>query len=101
MILMYSKSCILLQLNFLWSLNSNLQINRLGAAYKLPICQLWFKRKDINNNTLYKDQIYPRVISFDTFYSSSLSPKQEVRNKKGITEFICVKILFNKSLNVS
>ena len=45
MILMYSKSGILLQLHFLWSLSSNLQINRLGAAYKLLICQLLFKRK--------------------------------------------------------
>ena len=61
MILMYSKSGILLQLYFLWFLNSNLQINRLGATYKLPICQLLFKRKDINNHTLYKDQICPRV----------------------------------------
>ena len=78
MILMYSKSGILLQLHFLWSLNSNLQINRLGTAYKLSICQLLFKRKDINNHTLYKDQIYPRVKSFDTVYSSSSSPKQEV-----------------------
>ena len=38
MILIYSKSDILRQLHFLWSLNSNLQINRLGAAYKMPIC---------------------------------------------------------------
>ena len=45
MILMYSKSGILRQLHFLWSLNSNLQINRLGAVYKMPICQLLFKRK--------------------------------------------------------
>ena len=88
------KSDILLQLQFLWSLNSNLQINRLGATYKLPMCQLLFKRKDINNHTLYcqllfkrkdinnhtlyKDQIYLSVKSFDTFYSSSSSPKQEV-----------------------
>ena len=78
MILIYSKSDILLQLHFLWSLNSNLQINRLGVAYKMPICQLLFKRKDINNHTLYKDQIYPRVKSFDTVYSSLSSPKQEV-----------------------
>ena len=61
MILMYSKSSILLQLHFLWSLNSNLQINRLWVAYRLPICQLLFKRKDMNNHTLYKDQICPRV----------------------------------------
>ena len=78
MILIYSKSGILLQLHFLWFLNSNLQINKLGAANKLPICQSLFKRKDINNHTLYKDQICPRVKSFDTFYSSSSSPKQEV-----------------------
>ena len=78
MILMYRKSGILLQLHFLWFLNSNLQINKLGAANKLPICQSLFKRKDINNHTLYKDQICPRVKSFDTFYSSSSSPKQEV-----------------------
>ena len=78
MILMYSKSGILLQLHFLWSLNSNLQINRLGTAYKLSICQLLFKIKDINHHTLYKNQIYLRVKSFDTFYSSSSSPKQEV-----------------------
>nr|POF08917.1 hypothetical protein CFP56_22791 [Quercus suber] len=43
-----------------------------------PICQLFFKEKDINSHTLYKDQICPRVKSFDTFYSSSSSPKQEV-----------------------
>ena len=78
MILMYRKSGILRQLQFLWSLNSNLQINRLGTAYKLTIYQLLFKRKDINNHTLYKDQICLRVKSFDTFYSSSSSPKQEV-----------------------
>ena len=78
MILMYNKSGMLLQLYFLWSLVSNLQINRLGAEYKSPICQLLFKKKDINNHTLYKDQICPRVKSFDTFYSSSLSAKQEV-----------------------
>ena len=78
MILMYSKSGILLQLHFLWSLNSNLQINRLGATYKLSICQLLFKIKDINHHTLYKNQICLRVKSFDTFYSSSSSPKQEV-----------------------
>ena len=47
------KSDILLQLQFLWSLNSNLQINRLGATDKMP-----------------------RVKSFDTVYSSSSSPKQ-------------------------
>ena len=78
MILIYSKSGILLQLHFLWFLNSNLQINKLGATNKLPICQSLFKRKDINNHTLYKDQICSRVKSFDTFYSSSSSPKQEV-----------------------
>ena len=78
MILMYSKSGILLQLHFLWSLNLNLKINRLGVAYKLLICQLLFKKKDINSHTLYKDQIFTRVKSFDTFYSSSSSPKQEV-----------------------
>ena len=78
MILMYNKSGILLQLHFLWFLNSNLQIDKSGAANKLPICQLLFKRKDINNHTLYKDHIYPKVKSFDTFYSSSSSPKQEV-----------------------
>ena len=66
MILIYSKSDILLQLHFLWSLNSNLQINKLGAAYKMSTCQLLFKRKDINNHTLYKYQICPRVKSFDT-----------------------------------
>ena len=63
MILIYSKSDILLQLHFFWSLNSNLQINRLGAAYKMPICQLLFKRKYINNHTLYKDQIYTKTKS--------------------------------------
>ena len=78
MILMYSKSGILLQLHFLWSLNSNLQINKLGTTYKLSICQLLFKIKDINHHTLYKNQICLRVKSFDTFYSSSSSPKQEV-----------------------
>ena len=64
MILIYNKSSILLQLHFLWFLNSNLQINKLGAAYKLPICQLLFKRKDINNHILYKDQICPRDKKF-------------------------------------
>ena len=34
MILIYRKSDILLQLQFLWSLNSNLQINKLGAHTK-------------------------------------------------------------------
>ena len=63
MILIYSKSDILLQLHFFWSLNSNLQINRLGTAYKMPICQLLFKRKYINNHTLYKDQIYTKTKS--------------------------------------
>ena len=71
LILMYNKRGILLQLHFLQSLNSNLQISRLGAAYKLSICQLLFKRRDINNHTSYKDQICQRVKSFDTFYSSS------------------------------
>ena len=95
MILMYSKSGILLQLHFLWSLNSNLQINRLGAAYKLPICQLLFKRKDINNHNLYKDQICPRVKSFDTFYSSSSSPKQEVTTStiEHFSHYECLKFL--------
>ena len=53
MMLIYRKSDILLQLQFLWSLNSNLQVNRLGATYKMP-----------------------RVKSFDTVYSSSSSPMQ-------------------------
>ena len=44
----------------------------------MPICLLLFKRKDINNHTLYKDQICPRVKNFDTFYFSSSSPKQEL-----------------------
>nr|POF08916.1 hypothetical protein CFP56_22791 [Quercus suber] len=62
--------------SFPWE--ENKPLNRLGTAHKQPICQLFFKEKDINSHTLYKDQICPRVKSFDTFYSSSSSPKQEV-----------------------
>ena len=57
MILIYSKSGILLQLHFLWFLNSNLQINKLGAANKLPICQSLFKRKDINNHFIQRPNL--------------------------------------------